>query len=355
MALGNNFLTTLGLTAALVAGGCSPMTVDRETQLARALVPEPAPEPPPAKDVPLDTELVERARAIVREAAASDHALLRANAVETLQHLPREEAKAAIGSALDDPDPHVRFAAAMAAGRLRLTDFHDELRVLADGPSPNGRVAAIFALHRIGDTSLSHRLEDYAFDADPLVRANTAVALGLLEEPSAKVLLEPMMMEDIDPNVRLNAAEALWRQRSVTGYEAVLAASISQYADDRVLGTLALAAPHDLRALPALEGKLTDDYAEVTLAAARGLGELGSDRGYAVAVAHLDDEDPRRRSMAALALGSIGRTDAQTHLRPLLNDSEPSVRLAAANAILRITETVANRPSQADASLEEQR
>src|SRR5690606_18153612 len=123
--------------------------------------------------------------------------------------------------------------------------------------------------------------------------------------------------------------------------------SISSYSDDRVLGTLALAGPYDARAEPALHGKLTDEYPEVQLAAARGLGALGSDRGYAVAAGRLDDRDARRRAMAALALGEIGRLDAQPLIEPLLSDANPDVRLAAATATLMLAESAGEQPGLA--------
>jgi HEAT repeat protein len=40
--------------------------------------------------------------------------------------------------------------------------------------------------------------------------------------------------------------------------------------------------------------------------------------------------------MAALALGDIGRSDAQDELKSLLKDRDPGVRLAAATAVLQL-------------------
>ena len=70
---------------------------------------------------------------------------------------------------------------------------------------------------------------------------------------------------------------------------------------------------------------------------------LGEDRvvklaicGCGVAIANLKSRDPQIMVMAALALGAIGRTDAQPLLAPLLANPDQSVRLAAATAILEL-------------------
>ena len=66
------------------------------------------------------------------------------------------------------------------------------------------------------------------------------------------------------------------------------------------------------------------------------LGMIGSDAGMGVALKAVDSRDARQRGMAALALGDIGRTDAQPALERLLKDKDPAVRLAAATAVLQL-------------------
>ena len=75
---------------------------------------------------------------------------------------------------------------------------------------------------------------------------------------------------------------------------------------------------------------------EVALVAARAMGMIGSDAGYGVAQNNIKTPDPRKKALAALAFGQIGRSDAQPILAPLLKDHEQSVRVAAATAILQL-------------------
>ena len=323
-------LAAVALSVALV--GCAHKTTPAERMEAMLTAP-PLPVAPPVKKVPLDAALAARARKTVTALLDSEQPLLRANAVEAAEQLPPGEAQPLIAARLDDDDSRVRFAAAMSAGRMRLVELRPQIERMLDMRSPNGRVAALFALHQFGDASRTILLQDYAVDESDVVRANTAVVLGLIGEPTAVRVLR-VMREDPDNNVRLNAADALWRLRDKEGFEALLAASISQFSDDQTIATLALANPRDPRAVPALEGKLTGDYPEVALAAARGLGLLGVDRGYDLAAKYAGSDDPRRRAMAALAFGGIGRLDAQPKLAPLLADADPRVRVAAADAVL---------------------
>ncbi len=327
------FVTRLGRVGLLVgitgtfASGCTRSNV----QVGEV------PPPPPVRVVAVDATLVEQSREMVREALASDEPLTRANAIEAAELLNADELDAVVLRLLDDSDARVRYAAAMAGGRQKVSNLQVRARLaeMADGQSPNGRVAAVFALHMLGDTTRSQRLVDYTQSADPTVRANAAVALGLTGAPSAADVLAAML-QDPDGNVALNAAEGLWRLGDKRGLQPLMTASISQFTDDNVIGVLALGGNREPQVWTLLKSKLNDDYPEVALSAARALGRIGSDAGYMVAATEAAAIEPRRRALAALAFGDIGRLDAQDMLRPLLDDADADVRLAAATAMLRL-------------------
>lgn len=63
---------------------------------------------------------------------------------------------------------------------------------------------------------------------------------------------------------------------------------------------------------------------------------LGSDEGWNIVVPAATSKDPRQRSLAALAMGAIGRSDLQPYLKDLVRDKEPAVRISAATAILQL-------------------
>jgi HEAT repeat protein len=309
--------------------------------------PAPPPPAPPRVDKPIDAGLQRDAEAELARAFASEDVFLRANAVEASQKAPSDATRRLILAALEDNNSVVRFAGTMAAGNLRMQEARDRLNALTTDRDRSVQVGSRYALHRLGDYRLSHDLEAYAADDDPSIRANTVLVLGLLGEPSAKKILNSMT-RDFSPSVQLQVLEARYRLGDKEATEKLIAGTLSSAPDDQIISLLALGTSKDIALVPTMRAKLTNDYPEVALAAARALGMVGSDAGMGVALKYIaapdqkDPQDPtvnmgaRRRALAALALGEIGRTDAQPQLGRLLKDNDPGVRLAAATAILQL-------------------
>ena len=108
------------------------------------------------------------------------------------------------------------------------------------------------------------------------------------------------------------------------------------YPGHQMVGILALAGPRDPRIIQHVRAGLGSNYEEVVLVTARALAMLGSDEAYGKALAATTSTDARQRSLAALALGALGKPQAADSLAGMLKDSDPDVRLAAALAILQL-------------------
>jgi HEAT repeat protein len=327
-------LVSIGLCGLLLAG-CGPKGQDPN---ARAIpAPSNVPKAPPVKAVPIDAALIDAAKAQITKSLASTDstAIPRVHALEAVTELGLSEHAPEVMAALTADAPIVRFVGVMAAGGLKLEGAHQQLLSMAQDSNPRVRVAVRYALHRLGDTQLSHDLEKYSRDPDKGVRGSTAMVLGLLNEPTAVRVLN-VLAKDPEPTVRQQAYEALWRLGEQSGLDALVGMSVSRYPDDEMFALLALAEPHDQRVGKTLETGLGQDYIEVNLVAARALGMLGTDEGYAIALKGAASSDPRQRVMAALAFGAIGRSDTQDILRKLLADDWESVRISAAKAILQL-------------------
>ncbi len=293
------------------------------------------PAPPPAKPIRIDAALQSRARETVTSAMADPSDVVRANAIESAQRTLGASAANEVLRGLRDRASIVRFAASIAAGDLKLETARSTLGELAYDPDPSVRLAARYGLHKLGDTRLSQEILLGLRDPRRRVRADTVLLLGLLGEKSA---VDPLtrLLGDREPVIRLQVAEALWRLGNERGLEELVAKTVSAYPDEQIVAVLALAAPRDRRALGHVTGWLVSDYPELSLAATRAAGMLGSDAGYAIAAKAVRSSDVRQRGMAALALGDIGRTDAQPLLAPLLTDPSTEVRLSAATALLQL-------------------
>ncbi len=317
---------------ALMMAGCSSSASSNQGRIP----PHPTlPPTPQYEPTPLDQELMESAKKQLLDESMNTNPSLAAHAIEAISQVAPELAGRPVLSRLSDPSALVRFSAIIAAGQIKLSEAHQPLLDHLQDSDVRVQVAVRYALHRLGDTRYSHDLEKFSIDGDPAVRGSTAQVLGMLKEPSAaKILVH--MLADQSAEVRLEAAEALWRMGDQRGLEDLVAGSISGFPDEQFDSLLALAEPRDISVAGHIRGQLDSDYPEVSLAAARALGMLGMDNGFGLAAARAKSQVPLQRMLAALALGAIGRSDAQPILGELLRDHDPQVRVAAAEALLQL-------------------
>jgi HEAT repeat protein len=263
-----------------------------------------------------------------------------------MQPLNDVRATAMIEQGFHDKEWVVRFAAVMAAGKRQAGEFTPVLqRMAASDPNDSVRVAAIYALRQVGDTANMNTLADTLHSPDPAVRANTAMVLGMMGDPSAIPLLLAQRQET-DSRVKFELIAALARLGDVAAQRNIAVMALSKFAEDQwdalvVCGDLPPAiVGHALQIglsapLKIQNGTPAEDVRRQLLAA-RSLAEVGSMQGAEVALAHLNDPAPESRALAALALGEILSPEGATRIEPLLNDTDPAVRRAAAAAIIDI-------------------
>ncbi len=315
--------------AAALCGGCAPQPAAGPTEL-RALA----------------------QRYITRAATYRENPLIRAQAIESLQKTAGEKAATWFREALRDDSPGVRFAALMALGSVRHRPSETLIRLRLADPDPNVRVAAMFALRRLGDPGFIKEFDEIVrLNPNAAVRRNAVLALGRLGEPGAVVVLKKAR-EDKDDSVRLQALEAM----ALLGDKQAIQ-ELSYYAggslgDRQAFALDALGRTGDASAASILQACLKDaPHLESRLAAAQSLGLLGYDDGFALAMAALRWNNPnpklpndpprnqimRVRTMAAFALGAIGKPEALGRLRECMEDpTDPRTQLAAATAIVQI-------------------
>lgn len=347
-------ISCLVALALLPVLGCTPPKASKDADADRGhmeIKPPPTPiDAPPKRDVKIDDSLRASAVAELEKAFRSNDPFIRANAVEGMQRSLGPAAADRIAEGFRDPSAVVRFGSVMASGTLRLDEQKPLIRALLEDPSDKVQIAVRYALHRMGDTTHSHDLEKFAKSPDPSVRRTTVMVLGMLENQSAMKILRALE-NDPDGTVRLQVVDAEYRLGNEQAKESLAAAVVSRYADDQIFALLAFGSRQSLGVTPLLRGKLTSDYEEVSLTAARALAMQGSDMGMGVALKGAESKDDfqegpdgktkvnvgaHRRALAALALGEIRRSDAQPALGKLLRDKEASVRVAAATAILQL-------------------
>ncbi|MCP4245595.1 MAG: HEAT repeat domain-containing protein [bacterium] len=279
-------------------------------------------------------------------------ASVRIASIESLQDEAPEVGLPWIRTGLTDEHPAVRFATCMALGMLGDEASREVFLRLLDDPDPSVQIAAVFALHRLGDQRYTGRLAAWLrHHPEPAVRRNAALALGRLGEPGAIPLLAGVIGSE-DGGLHAQALETMALLGNEEAIQQLTFVASSGIGPQEVLAINALALVGDEELAETFRYKLEHgDFLEVRLAAARGLGEIGSNEGLQVALRALRFNQPKRgiehdppenqimriRQMAALAAGAIGDPAALKPLGERLEDNaDPRIQVAAAKAILRI-------------------
>jgi HEAT repeat protein len=333
-----------------------------------------------------------RQRAIdqIIEASRSDQAELRMNAIEAMQPMPsRARPLAELG--LDDQNKAVRFAALVIIGKLKLEALGEAARDLVDDPAPSVRAAARFAAHQCGIEVNLTPLAELAGSQNPTVRGNVVMLLGLMGEPSAKRMLQDVARQPMpkvnsarEAIVRLQIAEAMVQLGQDDALQPLRADMFSRHLEARVLAVTVLGEIGDQKMVPAMQQMLQEPPIELQLAAGKALARMGYDDGLDVLLtgarmtpAEIGNRAERFlnrdsrvdvgarfkklttdaklreavaaniRVQAAFGLGHLMARPAAKQLTQLLDDQTPSVRLAAAAAIVQALE---GQPASASAA-----
>jgi len=342
-------LGTFALAAAcclpLAVGGCEP-PAQNPLPFAPGAMTTPSGMPTPtAPRRPLMSDPQSEARQILLEGLADLDPRIRANAVEAIATVREVRLLPKIRRMLHDPAVPVRFLAALAIGDLEYALAKDDVAAMLNDPDTNVKMAAAYALLRLGQPEHFRMVGDAIASQDQTVRANAALLLGKSGYQEAlQFLYWTLQQPDSSDKVLLQAAESIAMLGDQRIYPKLWTRLISAYADDRMVGVRAMGALGTEEAKNALITTLDDAVLEVRLAAAEQLGKLGNPVGEP-AVQEIFDKrlliqmDPqsanRVKVLAALAIGQIGTPALASHLLELLQDPSQTVRLAAAKAVLQ--------------------
>lgn len=306
--------------------------------------------------VDVDTAVQESRGYLRQQLLSSDNPVIRAQAIEGMQTAPWPEATRYIEHALGDPHRGVRFAAAMALGKLRDPASAGLLQGATNDENLAVRAAAIYALYRLDQkVTITELAKLLLYANDEEVRRNVALIFGELNDPTAMPVLKKAL-HDTDVAVRWHVHEAMARAGDREAIERLTLFAHSGYGDERLIGILALGRVRDRQAAATLRDMLHRNQAlEVKLAAARALGMIGLPSGQEIAEKALtfvpDRPNPREllseapeirqvrvRSMAALALAEVAGPEVIHSLLERMRRDDPRVAVAAAAAVLRIAD-----------------
>ncbi len=296
----------------------------------------------------------------LRQAADSPDPFTRMHAMEAIAAvLPSEGPRFLQG--LRDAEPAVQFAAAFAVGDARYAPAMPELLRMADAAGPDKRIysAVIYALHRLGEHRYTGDLGRLLHHREEDVRANAALVLGRLGEPSAAPMLKSALADERSTRVQLNIEEAL----ALLGdprYARRIEAYTHGYDEGiRLMALPALTRSGSTHAVLILQELAADEQAppRVRTAAVGELGRLGQASPENSELCVQAVQQPRAmleacparqgaavsevevnslQQLSAKSLGHLGQLPVLDVLYPLLHAPDGGVRVAAAMSILRL-------------------
>ena len=303
-----------------------------------------------------DEKLRDTSIALLQRASVAPNALLRANALEAMQHAP-EHLAPLVQQGLVDENHGVRFIAAMVIGDQEMVYLAHLLEPLLRDPSESVRAAAIYGLHRCGQPVDLTPLAGMVISEDPEVRGNAAMVLGRLGNPTAAPVIRQAVGRGMElvtearvKMVDLQLAEALVELGDAHEIEGIRAALFAppEQGELTALACMICGRLKDERVVPnlmrlALQTGQNRQPAEVRMTAVWALAQIDpSQAPLEVPLEYVADPQFQLRAQAALTLGEIGDPAALPRLATLLDDNSPLVQVAAASGILRIEQRSSN-------------
>jgi len=301
--------------------------------------------------VTASSSLQTSAMRLLDEAARSPDAMIRAIAIEALEPTP-EALEPAVRRGLGDPNPGVRFVAAMVGSKAKLPGLAPLVEPLLMDANDSVHAAAILALHRSGRRVDATPLGRMIVAPTADVRGNAAMVLGELGNRSAlpmlsEALLVPMPRA-LPAQVRLvdlQIGEAMVKLGDTGQLEPIHAALFSRSDQGECIGLACqiVGSLRDQSAMPMLQRLVDAGGAdtrpdEIRLLAAVATMQIlrpGPPQLEDLGLAEVPDARPEVRALASKLLGHFASPRSEVALGRLLRDRDPVVQVAAAAAALR--------------------
>jgi HEAT repeat protein len=254
---------------------------------------------------------------------------------------------------LGAPDARRRWEAAATLGRnsQRSPEAVAALIGAMEDPEPFVRWQAAEALGKQEAGRVFGRLSQALAGPSPLQRAGAAQALGRLSGEAACQALVTAL-DDKDAAVRTAGAHALGSCGDPTLMQALVPLLEDPDLAARCAAAQALGRIGDTRAAGPLAAALRpDQHLLFRRAVAAALARVPHPEVQETLLAALRDPDPQVRGYSAQALGQVGNEGAWLALQPLLADTSPLLRSTVAIEARRAVTLLERRGRQAQSQL----
>jgi len=257
-----------------------------------------------------------------------------AMAAWALGELGDPAAAPALQSSVHSPSPRVRIASAWALGRFEDATYTKDVLPLLRDPDPVMRAVAAEALGQMKSQRVGAALVGALTDRNDRVRRAAVSALAELHERAAVGPLEELLLNDADPDVRRECAEALASLGLPRSIEPLVRALGDQDIEVQRQAANAIGDLNDVTKAPAaLIRATTAADLELRRHATRALAHIGDAATVQALADRLSDDDKDVRLAAVEGLGEMKVAAAIPGLTRALSDRDPEVRRAAAEAL----------------------
>lgn len=259
------------------------------------------------------------------------------NEADPFAAVQRDAAEKAVALAgLSDPDAAVRRVASDILVDLAEADMVAALVGKLDDPDPGVRANLLRALARSGASAAQDDMIVRLQDPDPDVQVQAIVALGSVASKPAILAhhLGPLL-GDAPPAIRAASAATLLQR----GAQAQALATLQQMAradeaEARIEAVKAFAAWADRSAVEPVSAALQDPQPGVRRAAANALAQIGDARCLGVLIPALGDSDGLVRETVAQAIGVFDSAALEATLAAL---DDPALEAGAILALARLS------------------
>jgi HEAT repeat protein len=256
----------------------------------------------------------------------------------------RQSIPALLVLATQDPDDEVRGHA--AASLAELDGIEDVAMLSAAEAKASAPLKVWFAAAaaRIGDKPAIKRLAGYAASPDLAVAFKAGLAYADVSAPGDKGALAALTtlstreaeLNALAPYSGAVILSQMARLRHAKARKVLYGLLAEADENARLAAAIGLAKIGDDGGKEVLTQTMADAASPNRVSAAAGLVELGDYSGFALLQETLGSSDAGARAQAAEALGKIGEKESVRPLLALLEATEPSVKIAAAAALLAV-------------------
>jgi HEAT repeat protein len=242
-----------------------------------------------------------------------------------------------VTDALGDPAADVRKAAAYSIGKLGLVSSIQRLVARIDDIDPDVSTAAALALRELSSLDRQSILDiacRFSGSTSPLHRQVAALLLATLDERERLLLL----IKDEEPLVRMRAISAIGASSHTSSVPLLVMALNDEDPDVRIAAADALAETGDTGVLDSLEHALSDEDVWVQCALLRAITAISEERALTTIVGLQEKADVLLLITCLKLLEGIGGPEAEKLCKAALCSTNPDIARQAAMSLARFSD-----------------